>query len=202
MVLCPGARAILGDLCEGEAVDFEFLRVTRVAPARPRAAPAVRKAPVAKDLASLAPQVARDRLAVADRRWLAEFRNLSIIAAQFPQDDDDQFLHSLQHATLALQTTAARYEGAILDFIPSECGACAYIVFGLPPLGHSDDPYRAVEASKTLQRILGDAGVANSIGVASGRLFCEPPARPRLIPSATARKVKLTVVAHDFSTPS
>ena len=45
-------------------------------------------------------------------------------------------------------------------------------VFGLPPRAHEDDPERALRVAVALKEQLTRSGVACSVGVASGRVFC------------------------------
>jgi class 3 adenylate cyclase/tetratricopeptide (TPR) repeat protein len=173
VLLCPAAHAAVGDLCAGDVVDEAFLCVTKAPPAPPAASREARESPRFEDLQALAPKVVLDRLAFADRGWLAEFRNLSIVAIQPAlRTSDADSLEALQKAMLAIQATAARYEGAILDVIPNDAGFCAYLALGLPPYGHSDNAYRAAEAAKALHRTLASQGVGAALGVAGGRLFC------------------------------
>jgi class 3 adenylate cyclase len=51
-------------------------------------------------------------------------------------------------------------------------GISVILVFGLPPLGHSDDALRAIEAAWAVRRIHKSNDITASIGVATGRVFC------------------------------
>ena len=51
-------------------------------------------------------------------------------------------------------------------------GINAIVVFGLPPLAHEDDPFRAIEAAISIRQALSSCGYTASIGVATGLLFC------------------------------
>lgn len=173
VVLCPAARSAIGDLCVGQIVDDAFLQVTRApAPMRTKHRES-KENPPAEDLERLVPKVVLDRAFFSDGRWLAEFRNLSIVSVQLrDQSPDDDLLEMLQKAILAIQTISARFEGMVLNVLTNEKGINAIIVFGLPPRGHSDNALRAVEAAGTLHRILKGREIPASIGVATGRLFC------------------------------
>jgi adenylate cyclase len=113
--------------------------------------------------------VVLDRAFFGEGRWLAEFRNLSIVSVQLPEEDS---FETLQRATLAIQTVSARFEGTVLDLFTNGRGVSALIVFGLPPIAHRDDALRAVEAAMALHQNLVHGGIPASIGVATGRLFC------------------------------
>ncbi len=173
VILSPKARSIVGDLCVGEIVEGEFLRVRSVAAAIRDEAEPPRVSLASEVLERLLPKVVLERSNYGGGNWLAEFRNLSIVGVQLADHDHDAaLLRILQEATFAIQTVSARFEGMVLDVIPSEKGVNAFITFGLPPLGHRDDALRAVEAAMDLRESLAGGGLTASIGVSTGRLFC------------------------------
>ena len=169
VILCPAARSAVGDLCIGEHLDDGLLKVTGVIVSAQSNALAAGQSYHTEDLEQLVPKVVLDRAFFGDSRWLAEFRNLSIISVQLPEEDA---FETLQQATFVIQTVSVRYEGTVLDLFTNDKGVSALIVFGLPPLGHSDNALRAVEAAMALRQNLVHVGIPASIGVATGRLFC------------------------------
>jgi class 3 adenylate cyclase/tetratricopeptide (TPR) repeat protein len=172
VVLCPAAWAAVGDQCTGRVVDGSFLQVINSAPRSTGMPQSLSGNVPPETLRNLLPQVVMDRATFGDGRWLAEFRTLSIVSIKLGIVLENGFLDKLQSTALTIQTLAARFEGHVLDILMSDKGIVSIIVFGLPPMRHSDDAMRAVEAAWTLRTNLTNAGVASSIGVATGRLFC------------------------------
>jgi len=173
VILCPAARDEIGELCAGKIVDDVFFQVTGVV------AP-IRSVPPKWDgrfqpeaLRLLLPKVVLDRARFGEGRWLAEFRKLTIVSIRLGDlGPDDNLLDKLQNAIFATQKIAARFEGTILNIVTTDKGIHVTLVFGLPPLGHSDDALRAIEAAWAVRQALNSHEVMASIGVATGRLFC------------------------------
>jgi class 3 adenylate cyclase/tetratricopeptide (TPR) repeat protein len=173
VILCPAARGEIGELCVGKIVDDVFLQVTSVL-SPIRGAPSQSDASFQpKELRPLLPKVVLDRADFGEGRWLAEFRKLTIVSIRLGNlGQDDNLLDKLQKAILAIQNVSARFEGTILNIVTTDKGIHVTLVFGLPPLGHSDDALRAIEAAWAVRQILKSHDVTASIGVATGRLFC------------------------------
>ena len=126
-----------------------------------------------EQLQQLLPPVVLERGAALDARWLAEFRNLSIVQVclsdiQFNQD----LLPALEESFSQIERASLRFEGSVLHIRMDDKGINAVVVFGLPPLAHEDDPFRAIEAALAIQQGLSAHGCKGSIGVTSGLLFC------------------------------
>ncbi len=173
VVLCPAARGEIGRLCAGKIVDDDFLQVTSV-DAPIRNASLKRDAGFQPDeLRLLLPKVVLDRAHFGEGRWLAEFRKLTIVSIRLGNlGPDDNLPDKLQNAISAIQKIAARFEGTILNIVTTDKGIHVTLVFGLPPLGHSDNALRAIEAAWAVRQALNSHDVTASMGVTTGRLFC------------------------------
>src|SRR5205823_1916684 len=78
----------------------------------------------------------------------------------------------VQQVMLALQTALYRYEASINKLSVDEKGLTLVAALGLPPLPHEDDPFRAVQAANYLHTALLELGCRNSVGIATGRVYC------------------------------
>jgi class 3 adenylate cyclase/tetratricopeptide (TPR) repeat protein len=173
VILCPAARATIGELCVGKIVDAVFLQVTSVVAPIRGALPKWDPSSQPKELRFLLPKVVLDRADFGEGRWLAEFRKLTIVSIRLGNLTlDGDLLDKLQKAIFSIQNISARFEGTILNVITNDKGIQVTLVFGLPPLGHSDDALRAILAAWAVRQILKSHDVTSSIGVATGRLFC------------------------------
>jgi class 3 adenylate cyclase len=173
VILCPAARRAIGELCVGKIVDADFLEVTRVVAPMRGALSKSDKSFQPEELQFLLPKVVLDRANFGAGRWLAEFRRLTIVSIQLGNlGPDGNILDKLQKATLAIQNISARFEGTVLNILMNDKGISVILVFGLPPLGHSDDALRAIEAAWAVRRIHKSNDITASIGVATGRVFC------------------------------
>ena len=171
IVLCEGAFRPLSDDCLTEPLDsgFRLVNLQAAAPSEAPHLPEIALAPYA----SLVPQVVRDRYRVADGSWLAEFRNLTVLAVNLLKGRfEPSLLGLLQAAVLQIQKVTEALQGSIINVLMDDKGLCVWLAFGLPPFAHEDDPLRAIQAALKICEYLGDGSVRPSIGVASGKLFC------------------------------
>jgi class 3 adenylate cyclase/energy-coupling factor transporter ATP-binding protein EcfA2 len=105
--------------------------------------------------------------------WVGEFRTLTVARVGLPDFSfDDDFLKRLQAFVVDVQQIAERLEGTVHQVLMDDKGLTLTLVFGLAPLAHEDDPFRAVEACLRLRRQLGAKAIPISVGLATGRLFC------------------------------
>jgi adenylate cyclase len=119
------------------------------------------------------PAVVIDRLRMGSSKWLAEFRNVSVLCISFlGVAFEESLVEFLQPCILSVQRVASRLEGAIFAVSMDDKGICVLLVFGAPPLAHEEDPLRAVEASLAIHEELKRVSIGASIGIGSGRLFC------------------------------
>ena len=172
IALCEAAWRKLADDCEGRRGDGIF-RLSRLrAPFEP--APALEASRTGSDhFLSLVPAVVADRLRLGSSKWLAEFRNVSVLCISFlGVVFEENLVEFLQPCILSAQRAASRLEGGVLAVWMDDKGVCALLVFGAPPFAHEEDPLRAVEAALAIHEDLNRASIGASIGIGSGRLFC------------------------------
>ncbi|WP_271607147.1 AAA family ATPase [Bradyrhizobium sp. CCBAU 11434] len=124
-------------------------------------------------LQALVPDIVVDHLRFGEQRWLAEFRNITVVyVSLFELSFDRPFAEKLQVAVKQVQRTAHRFHSEIHKIIMDDKGFCMSLAFGLPRLAHEDDPQRGIEAALEIFKELESTGVRVSIGIASGKLFC------------------------------
>jgi class 3 adenylate cyclase/tetratricopeptide (TPR) repeat protein len=172
LVLCSELHRSIQHLCEGKFSDGLFV-LNGMANSKMPSAEFARQDAADLQMQALVPAVVVDHVRLGERKWLAEFRNVTIadinlVGLSFR----DAFVVTLQAAVLEIQRAAHRFDGFVHKTIMDDKGFSMSLAFGLPRLAHEDDPQRGVEAALAISRELGAAGVQASIGVASGRLFC------------------------------
>jgi adenylate cyclase len=173
VVLCSTARKILGPLLQHEWIDSHYSKAIAVVPP-PVVASLPDDRPLAlEELQRLLPEVVLERGAALDGRWLAEFRNVSIVQVHLNDVQfDDSLLPTLHDSFAEIEKSSYRLEGNVLQVQMDDKGITAIVVFGLPPLAHEDDSFRAIEAALSIHRDLKARGYRTSIGVTSGQAFC------------------------------
>ncbi len=170
VILCQSARTVVPS-CQGEMLGdlFRLKLLTEPIPI-PRLAEEVRSPP---GLERFGPRIVADRISHGGRRWLAEFRNLTIVYVNLgAAGSGTDLLGTLQQCVVPIQRISAQLEGTIYDVLMDDKGISVILAFGLPPLAHQDDSFRALEAALAIHREMKSSGMPTSIGVASGRLFC------------------------------
>jgi class 3 adenylate cyclase/tetratricopeptide (TPR) repeat protein len=171
IVLCESAFRHLSGLCVGEQLDSGF-RLVKLHADAPSEAPQLPEIALAS-YASLVPEVVHDRYRVADGSWLAEFRSLSVLAINLLRGPfEASLLGHLQAAVLQIQKVTGALQGAIINVLMDDKGLCVWLAFGLPPLAHEDDAFRAIQTALKICEDPAGGSVRPSIGVASGKLFC------------------------------
>ena len=173
IALCEAAWRMLADDCEGRSDDGLF-RLRRLRASFETASPSLETPRAESDqLFGLVPAVVVDRLRMGSSKWLAEFRNVSVLCISFlGANFEEGLVEFLQPCILSVQRAASRLEGAIFGVSMDDKGIGARLVFGTPPLAHEEDPLRAVEAGLAIHEDLKRASIGTSIGIGSGRLFC------------------------------
>jgi adenylate cyclase len=84
--------------------------------------------------------------------WVGEFRTLTVARVSLPDFNfDDDFLTRLQAFVVDVQQIAERLEGTVYQVLMDDKGLTLTLAFGLAPLAHEDDPFRAVEACLRLR---------------------------------------------------
>ena len=76
-----------------------------------------------------------------------------------------------QEVMRTVQRCVFDHEGAVNKFVMDDKGALLLCAWGLPPMAHVDDPYRAAAAAMELSQALAALGARAHIGVATGKVF-------------------------------
>jgi class 3 adenylate cyclase/tetratricopeptide (TPR) repeat protein len=118
------------------------------------------------------------RIIAGHSDFLAEFRAMTVAFVDLSAVGVTWELDHLQQAAVALQTTAADFEGTVYQLVQDDKGTIGVIAFGLPGCSHEDDPVRSVRfalrLSERLRPLIGNV----SMGIATGPVFCGPCGAP------------------------
>jgi class 3 adenylate cyclase/tetratricopeptide (TPR) repeat protein len=172
VVLCPGAREAVGSLVQHEMIDDRYSRAVAAAPQAVGTARESVPLPL-DELRRLLPAVVLERAAAFAGLWLSEFRDLSVVQICLKQIEFGQgLLPTLQESYSEIEKTTKRLEGIVLHVQMDDKGVNFIVLFGLPPLAHEDDPFRAVQAALSIHKSLEARDHKASIGVSSGLSFC------------------------------
>lgn len=104
--------------------------------------------------------------------FLSELRNVSVVFCKIDLRYSHKNLPSLQQTFKIIQETILQFEGTIRQFIIDDKGSVAISAFGLPPLSHEDDPWRAVQASLMIMLKIDELSIKTSVGITTGKAFC------------------------------
>ena len=127
-----------------------------------------------RQLSCFLPDVVLQRVAAGQADWIAELRSVSVVFCIL-NDIDFSNRHDraqLQTFFLGAQGTAALFEGTVCQLAVDDKGCVLILAFGLPPLGHEDDAFRALRAAQELNEALSDLNVRHGVGVATGSTYC------------------------------
>jgi class 3 adenylate cyclase/tetratricopeptide (TPR) repeat protein len=130
-------------------------------------------------LRSYIPGVVIACLSAGYENWLGELRVVSVLFVNLPELNYATPLDHAQQIMRYLQRELYRFEGHINKLNVDEKGTSLLAVMGLPPLAHEDDAKRAVQAALAMQHKLAELGLRNSMGIATGRVFCGSVGSPR-----------------------
>ena len=108
---------------------------------------------------------------VCDSTSQAEMRDLTVMFISLTNLNLNDNIEC-QSAIVAIQEATYQMEGSVNKVVVDDKGALVLIVFGLPPVVHSDDPKRAIASAFLMRHHLHDLGLQCKIGIASGRVFC------------------------------
>lgn len=173
VLLCPAAAVAAVGFCEGETVAERFFSVAKAEPLPTPSLPPLMPQLPTSPIMSLLPRGILERVRFDRGRWLAEFRNMSIVQIQIHGVRfEDCLLRILQTGVEAIQSVALRFEAITYQALMDDKGVCVVVVFGLPTLAHEDDALRAVEAARAIHAKLTAEGISTSMGIATGRVFC------------------------------
>jgi adenylate cyclase len=172
VVLCNELQSTVRDHCEGRLSDGLFV-LDRMLNGKMPSTQFTLQQVGNLQIEALVPNVVVDHLRLGERKWLAEFRNITVVYVNLVDlCFRDAFVDTLQTAVLGIQRTAHRFDGVVHKALMDDKGFSIMLAFGLPALAHEDDPQRGIEAGLAISRELRAAAVRASIGIASGKLFC------------------------------
>eukprot|EP00928_Gymnodinium_smaydae_P046316 TRINITY_DN3084_c0_g4_i1.p1 TRINITY_DN3084_c0_g4~~TRINITY_DN3084_c0_g4_i1.p1 ORF type:complete len:1123 (-),score=247.59 TRINITY_DN3084_c0_g4_i1:427-3795(-) len=80
--------------------------------------------------------------------------------------------NTLQDIMVEMQKICYDHEGTMNKFIMDEKGLLCLMVYGLPPIVHTDAPTRAVLACLELVKCMRLRGLGGRFGVATGKAYC------------------------------
>jgi class 3 adenylate cyclase len=175
IVVSADCWAALNSGAEGEALDSGLVRIRRLrATLPPKRLPNAPRAGVARDqIEKYVPAAVRYVLHEAGESWLGELRPLTILFVNLPQISGERpDLSRIQEVATALQKIVYRFEGSVNKWTVDEKGMNFIAAYGLPPLSHEDDPYRAIRAATSIHETLKRIGIQANYGIATGRAFC------------------------------
>lgn len=106
--------------------------------------------------------------------YVNELRNITslLITGVGVDPSDDDGARITQELTVSIQRICYGYEGALNKFVIDDKGLLFLLVFGLPPLVHTDDPTRAVLACFDMVKAFIRLGIASGFGVTTGKAYC------------------------------
>jgi class 3 adenylate cyclase len=175
IVVSADCWTALGEGSEGDPLDSGMVRIRKLwATLPPRGLPNTSSSSVARDrIEKYVPAAVRYVLHEGGESWLGELRPLTILFVNLPQISETRpDLGRIQELATALQKIVYRFEGSVNKWTVDEKGMNFIAAYGLPPLSHEDDPYRAIRAATSIQEILQRAEVQANYGIATGRAFC------------------------------
>ncbi len=124
-------------------------------------------------LSLFVPRLLLDRLDGGPAGWVAELRRVTVAFVRIGElSGGEASLARVQETTLALQAAVDGTEGVVLQLAVDEKGAMLLAAWGLPGATHEDDAARGALAALRIRESLGALGVATTVGVATGRVFC------------------------------
>ncbi|HZC35512.1 MAG TPA: adenylate/guanylate cyclase domain-containing protein, partial [Chthoniobacterales bacterium] len=175
IVLAPETWQALHPFANGIELDAGFVRLLALREhLSPEPAPVIEPRTINPGkLERFVPAAAQFLMHEAGEKWLAELRSLTMLFVNFPNPDQIQFrLDLLQQLTTSLQKVIHRFGGSLKEWIFDDKGMSLVVAFGLPPVSHEDDPYRAIQAALAIKKEWANQGLHLNLGLASGRVFC------------------------------
>eukprot|EP00929_Paragymnodinium_shiwhaense_P055625 TRINITY_DN27861_c0_g1_i1.p1 TRINITY_DN27861_c0_g1~~TRINITY_DN27861_c0_g1_i1.p1 ORF type:complete len:1088 (-),score=235.63 TRINITY_DN27861_c0_g1_i1:188-3451(-) len=106
--------------------------------------------------------------------YVNETRNVSVVAIHSEGLDvtSEEGPQRVQELMEAIQRVCYAHEGAVNKFLIDDTGMLFMLVFGLPPLVHTDDPTRAVLACFDLVRVFQSQELVGRFGVTTSMTYC------------------------------
>jgi class 3 adenylate cyclase len=106
--------------------------------------------------------------------YVNEMRNISVIFINGSGLDvmSDKGARDAQELMASVQRSCYAHEGTLNKFMIDAVGMVFLLVFGLPPLVHTDDPTRAVLACFDMVKVFKRMNLGGRFGVTTGRSYC------------------------------
>mmetsp|Transcript_34163 Transcript_34163/g.72689 ORF Transcript_34163/g.72689 Transcript_34163/m.72689 type:complete len:1111 (+) Transcript_34163:318-3650(+) len=106
--------------------------------------------------------------------YVNEMRNISVIFINGAKLDvmSNDGAKKAQELMVNVQKKCYQHEGTLNKFMIDDKGMLFLLVFGLPPLVHTDDPTRAVLSCFDMVKVFKQLGLAGQFGVTTGRSYC------------------------------
>jgi len=106
--------------------------------------------------------------------YVNEMRNISVIFISGSGLDvmTDKGARDAQELMASVQKACYAHEGTLNKFWIDDKGMQFLLVFGLPPLVHTDDPTRAVLACFDIVKVFKRMNLIGRFGVTTGRSYC------------------------------
>jgi len=106
--------------------------------------------------------------------YVNEMRDISTIFISGSGVDvsTDRGAEKAQLLMSKLQQYCYSHEGTLNKFVIDDKGMLFLLVFGLPPLVHTDDPTRAVLACMDIAKVFNSLDLVGRFGVTTGRNYC------------------------------
>lgn len=112
-------------------------------------------------------------------KWINELRTISVLFVNLGVGESElvklntpKAVNRIHNVLKDVQTAVYKYEGSLNKFLMDDKGSTLIAVFGLPPLAHEDDSYRAVVAADAIRTALHQHDLRPSIGITTGAAFC------------------------------
>eukprot|EP00398_MALV-I-01_sp_L67-1_P000960 gene960-885_t len=116
------------------------------------------------------------RLISGQKSFIEEMRTVSIVFVNIPFEGLDLTTEEgggvADRLMRLAQTAVYTKEGSVNKFLVDDKGITLLVVFGLPPLPHSDDPLRALLAGLRIVDKLKEFHPEVKVGVATDRVWC------------------------------
>ncbi|CAN0212527.1 unnamed protein product [Ectocarpus sp. 4 AP-2014] len=124
-----------------------------------------------------------------DEHWSNEIRRVTVLFVNLGLKEQtllaaavyDEAMKEMHQVMVAVQESVYEYEGSINKFLMDDKGSTLVAVYGLPPVGHADDPTRGVLAAlrqarqstaRAMCERLFDLAKVGSVGITTGEAFC------------------------------
>jgi hypothetical protein len=186
IIASPSAWELIKDACSAEPFRFE-MEPGRGAGVAARLQKFKLSSQIARDLNEKAlnfddaaqvafrpyiPGAIIHRISAGQSDWLAELRKVTILFINLPQLSHNTSLETAHEIMRLIQQLVYRHEGSINKISQDDKGVMIDAAFGLPPLAHTDDPVRGIQAAMMIRNELQARGLRGSIGLTTGRVFC------------------------------